>query len=726
MFGRVWGEVSGATAAAAPGFQGSPAAYVRGSRASLEAVAALAGRDPGLRAAALARLRPKEGAAGASGCPARTFEVAAVWAHWKLSGALDVLEAQGQGSRGKRGAREATLLTPSEALALASATLAIHAPGDLLEFLPGEDAADGAPLAHLLAAHAAELVRHSFEAGELGAEGSGAGRFGLEECRRASELAVRAAREMAGLSDDIGGSSPRLMRAGGAGASPAGRGLPPESSRDKLLKECLHILGLCLPCLLAPIPPNSAPGAPETSEHWSLGDLVPKAERESASQAFARACNPSMGPTSWRRLTTAAADPVCGLAMYFSAGAVRELEADSWDGGWVRSSPLGAMLQVVAALAGALAAREGRPPLPHADHRVQVKREGGGRPPLKSPGVRVLQYLRTFYSRLLLRHKHGLAAAGQGHLVVRVFDRLALRSGAGSNGGGKGDPLWELPERESLGPLVEFVDVVAARGISGGGRGTRAARDLCAELAPLLGRCRAALRGSVEQAKRARSTDSSGIARSVEGLLLVVGLACAYARLARAARVRPRRCLPGLLELCLLCNQCVFRQAALASRCDDGSGDGGSADVATAVKSAVDRTERLAQLVGLSQEALPPRRAGPASEALRGAGHLQEGSGGAVAGGVKRAAANAGPGEAGAKETPGRRPKKARGGFKGAPRARRRKKKRRTSTNAYIDAVLAFEAGGARAGDLEDLEDFIVCKSGRDYSELLSRGHSTL
>merc|ERR1712091_555481 len=269
--------------------------------------------------------------------------------------------------------------------------------------------------------------------------------------------------EVTGLSDDIGSSSPRLMRAGGAGASPAGRGLLPESGRDKLLKECLLILGLCLPCLLAPIPPTSAPRAPETSERWSLGYLVPKAERESASQAFARACNPSMGPTTWRRLTTAAADPVCGLAMYFSAVAVRELEVDSWDGGWVQSSPLGAMLQVVAALAGALAAREGLPPLPHADHRVPVKREGGGCPPLKSPGVRVLQYLRTFYSRLLLRHKHGLAAAGQGHLVFRVLDRLALRSGAGSNGGGKGDPLWELPERESLGPLVEFVEVVAAR-----------------------------------------------------------------------------------------------------------------------------------------------------------------------------------------------------------------------------------------------------------------------
>jgi len=206
---------------------------------------------------------------------------------------------------------------------------------------------------------------------------------------------------------------------------------------------------------------------------------------------------------------------------------------------------------------------------------------------------------------------------------------------------------------------------------------------------------------------------AEGVLRSTQGLFPVLDLVQAYARLARAARVRPRRCLAGLLELCLLCNQCVFRQAVLAGRAE---GCGAAAEEAAAsVKEAADRTEDLARLVGLSQEPLPPpRKAAAASGA--GVGRAQGGAREARGGPVP-------PGEGGGGGA--RKLRKPRRGGGGAP-SRRKKKKRRTSSNAYVDAVLAFEAGGAHAGDLGDLEDFIVCKSGRDYKDLLSRGHSTL
>jgi len=409
------------------------------------------------------------------------------------------------------------------------------------------------------------------------------------------------------------------------------------------MAECLRLLELSLPRLLLPVPP-AGPGAPESSERWGLGALVPPAEREAASQSFARACNPSMGPTSWRRLTTASADPKCGLAMYFSVGVAREL--GSGEAG--RAALLGPLLEIVAACVRALAE-------PQEALRERKSGSGGsslekkGRRASQTPGGRVLAHLRVFYSRLLLQHRDGLAAAGQGHLVVRIVGQLgAACAGEGDDGARAGDPLRDLPEREALETVADFVEAAAASSSTRTGRGSRAARALCAELTPLLGRCRAALRASVAWAlavpagrRLERGAVAEGVLRSTQGLFPVLDLVRAYARLARAARVRPRRCLAGLLELCLLCNQCVFRQAVLAGRAE---GCGAAAEEAAAsVKEAADRTEDLARLVGLSQEPLPPPRKAAAElgagggraqgGALRGAPPGEGGGGGGGAGG---------------------------------------------------------------------------------------------
>ena len=524
--------------------------------------------------------------------------------------------------------------------------------------------------------------------------------------------------EAGGWVDEAHGAGARLAgRVTGAASGRAGGGaeVGGGSPRVRLMAECLALLELSLSCLLVPTPPTG-PEAPESSERWGLGALVPRPEREAASQSFARACNPSMGPTSWRRLTAASSDPGCGLAMYFSVGVAKEL--GSGEAG--RVALLGPLLGVVAALVRALAEpRQSLEEGPRKTGSGGFSRERTGRRPPQTPGERVLAHLRVFYSRLLLQHRDGLAAAGQGHLVVRVVGQLGAACAGDGGGSSSEDPLWELPEREGLETVADFVEAVAVSSSTRAGRGPRAARALCAELTPLLGRCRAALRASVARAqavpagrRRDRGAVAEGVLRSTQGLFPVLDLVRAYARLARAGRVRPRRCLAGLLELCLLCNQCVFRQAVLAGRAE---GCGPAAEEAAAsVKEAADRTEDLARLVGLSQEPLPPPRKAAAAASGPGGARAQ--------GGARKAPGGAAPPGEGERARGGAPRKPGRGG---APPPRR-KKKRRTSSNAYVDAVLAFEAGGAHAGDLGDLEDFIVCKSGRDYKDLLSRGHSTL
>ena len=173
VFERVWGEVSGAApVAAGPKFQGSPAAYVRCSRAALEAAAALVAGDPKLCEAVAAQLWPGERARGPDSA-GRTCRAAAVWAHWKLSGALAVLKVQGgpagRGGEG-RAAVPATLLAPGEALALGSAVLGTSAPV-ALDFI-GDAGAEGLQGPESpLAAHAAEMVRRSLEAARAGGWG---------------------------------------------------------------------------------------------------------------------------------------------------------------------------------------------------------------------------------------------------------------------------------------------------------------------------------------------------------------------------------------------------------------------------------------------------------------------------------------------------------------------------------------------------------------------------
>ena len=56
-----------------------------------------------------------------------------------------------------------------------------------------------------------------------------------------------------------------------------------------------------------------------------------------------------------------------------------------------------------------------------------------------------------------------------------------------------------------------------------------------------------------------------------------------------------------------------------------------------------------------------------------------------------------------------------------ATEARRRKKKRRKrDKNPFVEALKESEGGkGGSAKEYEDLEDFIVCKPGRDYRRLL-------
>merc|ERR1712072_786148 len=54
--------------------------------------------------------------------------------------------------------------------------------------------------------------------------------------------------------------------------------------------------------------------------------------------------------------------------------------------------------------------------------------------------------------------------------------------------------------------------------------------------------------------------------------------------------------------------------------------------------------------------------------------------------------------------------------------ARKRNKRLKRSTNAFIDAALRGEGYHAKEdGDLSDLEDFIVCKPGRDYDRVLAK-----
>ena len=56
-----------------------------------------------------------------------------------------------------------------------------------------------------------------------------------------------------------------------------------------------------------------------------------------------------------------------------------------------------------------------------------------------------------------------------------------------------------------------------------------------------------------------------------------------------------------------------------------------------------------------------------------------------------------------------------------AIKSRRRKKKRRKrDKNPFVEALKESEGGkGGSAKEYEDLEDFIVCKPGRDYRRLL-------
>ena len=464
--------------------------------------------------------------------------------------------------------------------------------------------------------------------------------------------------EAGGWVDEAHGAGARLAgRVTGAASGRAGGGAEfgGGSPRVRLMAECLALLELSLSCLLVPTPPTG-PEAPESSERWGLGALVPRPEREAASQSFARACNPSMGPTSWRRLTAASSDPGCGLAMYFSVGVAKEL--GSGEAG--RVALLGPLLGVVAALVRALAEpRQSLEEGPRKPSSGGFSRERTGRRPPQTPGERVLAHLRVFYSRLLLQHRDGLAAAGQGHLVVRVVGQLGAACAGGGGGSSSEDPLWELPEREGLETVADFVEAVAVSSSTRAGRGPRAARALCAELTPLLGRCRAALRASVARAqavpagrRRDRGAVAEGVLRSTQGLFPVLDLVRAYARLARAGRVRPRRCLAGLLELCLLCNQCVFRQAVLAGRAE---GCGPAAEEAAAsVKEAADRTEDLARLVGLSQEPLPPPRKAAAAASGPGGARAQ--------GGARKAPGGAAPPGEGERARGGAPRKPGRGG----------------------------------------------------------------
>lgn len=67
--------------------------------------------------------------------------------------------------------------------------------------------------------------------------------------------------------------------------------------------------------------------------------------------------------------------------------------------------------------------------------------------------------------------------------------------------------------------------------------------------------------------------------------------------------------------------------------------------------------------------------------------------------------------------------KKALGTAKGhGAKARGKSKRLKRSTNAFIDAALREEGYHAKEdGDLSDLEDFIVCKPGRDYDRVLAK-----
>lgn len=57
-----------------------------------------------------------------------------------------------------------------------------------------------------------------------------------------------------------------------------------------------------------------------------------------------------------------------------------------------------------------------------------------------------------------------------------------------------------------------------------------------------------------------------------------------------------------------------------------------------------------------------------------------------------------------------------------AKEARRRNKRLKRSSNAFVDAALRGEGYRAKEdGDLSDLEDFIVCKPGRDYDKVLAK-----
>ena len=209
----------------------------------------------------------------------------------------------------------------------------------------------------------------------------------------------------------------------------------------------------------------------------------------------------------------------------------------------------------------------------------------------------------------------------------------------------------------------------------------RAAGGLSAELSPCIRHCKDELRELVEGDDE--NEDCSGDLSDAHARFVQAGdFLTSFALFLHKFGLSAKPYIEDLVEVSMLCNQFLVRQSMRAKAVDqaDRSGTG-----ARLVQKTIRQVERFNASIGAALKAGPAKSpAGSAKKAMPSAEKRK------IPGSVSKTKKN---------------------------------KKKGRSENAYINAVLAYEADAA--DDLDDLADFIVCKAGRDYDKVLDRRRST-
>ena len=209
----------------------------------------------------------------------------------------------------------------------------------------------------------------------------------------------------------------------------------------------------------------------------------------------------------------------------------------------------------------------------------------------------------------------------------------------------------------------------------------RAAAGLSAEFSPCIRHCKAELRELVngdDENKGCSGELSDAHARFVRAGDFFTSFAVFLHKFGLTAQPY----IEDLVEVSMLCNQFLVRQSIRAKAVDQAGGSGTGARL---VQNSIRQVERFNASIGAAL------KAGPAKS---------------PAGSAKKA-----------------RPSAEKRKIPGSVSKTKKNKKKGRSENAYINAVLAYEADAA--DDLDDLADFIVCKAGRDYDKVLDRRRST-